>query len=476
MDEDIPPEPPDKTAPRTPPFSPLPYPSDQHDTSSKPPTQFFNVVSNISQSEDVTSRVSVSRKRPVNDKSIINLPSKQLKSQISRENYNANDNGPFIVHVSRIESQPNAGTTLHPVSFGLFLFNNKITSVVKDGVKRVGRNRVSVEFATAHDANVFLINSILPSHKFVASIPSFHITRMGVVSGIPSDMSEEDICKYINVPPGCGKILKVRRINRKTSRDGILEWKPTETCVLTFDGQVLPKRVFCCYTSLPVNIYIFPTIQCRKCCRFGHVEAICRSNPRCSKCGQNHHSNTCEVQENEAFCVLCSGTHFASSRACPEFSRQSAIKKTMAEKNMSYNEACKSIPVATRSYADTLKIPQTQPIPPQSYRKTTFRQPKSRSPLSPSFDKVSHQDIISTPPSSQSNGCALKYSPLEHSLIDSLIQLLTSLLSSNIPCTMSSPSTQSPSNVANHLTNLLTLLKNGNQPSVPSMEREERIS
>lgn len=64
---------------------------------------------------------------------------------------------------------------------------------------------------------------------------------MGVVSGVPVDMSEEDAMIYITVPIGCGKILKVRRINRKSLKDGIPEWKATETCVITFDGQVLPK-------------------------------------------------------------------------------------------------------------------------------------------------------------------------------------------------------------------------------------------
>lgn len=93
----------------------------------------------------------------------------------------------------------------------------------QDGIKRVVRNLVSVEFARPHDTNVFLLNALLPSQKLVASIPLFHITRLGVISGIPSDTSEEDICigicNCITVPPGCDKTLMTyRKINRKTFR------------------------------------------------------------------------------------------------------------------------------------------------------------------------------------------------------------------------------------------------------------------
>uniref|UniRef100_A0A2A4J5G1 Endonuclease/exonuclease/phosphatase domain-containing protein n=1 Tax=Heliothis virescens TaxID=7102 RepID=A0A2A4J5G1_HELVI len=220
----------------------------------------------------------------------------------------------------------------------MFLFNNNIANIVRDGVKRVGRNRVSVEFASPQDANAFLINSILTKNSYVATIPSFNITRMGVVTGVPHDMSDEEAMNYLSVPSGCGEILKVRRIKRKNYRDGVLEWTPTETCVITFDGQVLPKRIYCFYTSLPVEQYIFPTIQCRKCCRFGHVEAICRSKPRCSKCGHDHPGDGCNIAEADAFCVLCAGNHFANSKACPELGRQKVIKTIMAEKSLSYAE------------------------------------------------------------------------------------------------------------------------------------------
>ncbi|VVC88548.1 unnamed protein product [Leptidea sinapis] len=50
-----------------------------------------------------------------------------------------------------------------------------------DGVKSVGRNRVSVEFSNAQAGNDFLSNQILTLTKYKAEILTFNITRMGLV-------------------------------------------------------------------------------------------------------------------------------------------------------------------------------------------------------------------------------------------------------------------------------------------------------
>jgi len=301
---------------------------------------------------------------------------------------------------------------------------------------------------------------------------------MGVISGIPTDMTEDEVMTYVEVPKGCGKILKVRRINRKVITEGTVEWKPTGTCVVTFDGQTLPNRVFCGYTSLAVSQYIYPTIQCRKCCRFGHVEAICRSKSRCFKCSQEHQYNECDVSPSEAFCVLCSGSHFANSRSCPEYTRQKAIKTMMAEKAVSYLEASKAVPSTSRSYASATKAQLPSNPVHQAHRKTVFLPPKSHVPLPPSYDKYAHQNIFRPPKSSQSNLCALNYNSSQSHSIDSssiiqlLIKLLSSLLSKN-NSQLDSPTAIIPDLPSNDAENLITFLltyTNGSQPSISSVE------
>lgn len=47
-------------------------------------------------------------------------------------------------------------------------------------------------------------------------------------------MVDEDAMKVAVLH--CGQIIKVKRLNRKTFIKRVLEWKPKETGVLTFDG------------------------------------------------------------------------------------------------------------------------------------------------------------------------------------------------------------------------------------------------
>ncbi|VVD01441.1 unnamed protein product, partial [Leptidea sinapis] len=107
--------------------------------------------------------------------------------------------------------------------------SKQITHIAKDGVKSVDRNRVSVEFSNAQAANDFLTNQILTLTKFKAVIPIFNTTRMGLVRGVPVDLSMEDIVESLELPIGCGEVLKARRLHRKNIIEGTDEWVPTHS-------------------------------------------------------------------------------------------------------------------------------------------------------------------------------------------------------------------------------------------------------
>ncbi|KAI5643943.1 hypothetical protein NE865_04119 [Phthorimaea operculella] len=263
------------------------------------------------------------------------------KNSVFRTLYDPNDPGPYIVYVQFAEENGKTGATLHPLDFSYFLYQNGMKNIIENGVKRIGRNRLSISFGSWKEANLFVLNEVLAGQKkYQASIPTFNLCRMGIVKGVPESWTHEEIMENIKVPEGYGKILRSRRMNRKTvSASGVVEWVPTKTVTLTFDGQRLPGRVYAFYSALPVQNYILPTIQCHRCCRFGHTKDKCRSRPRCSKCGNEHDAATCIVTEFS--CVNCTGDHQATSKICPEFLRQADIKKYMSENNESYLEASK---------------------------------------------------------------------------------------------------------------------------------------
>lgn len=409
--------------------------------------------------------------------------------QVARILYNSTDAAPFLVHVQVKQTSPNDNVSIHPVTFGRFLKRNQFNSVVNGSLKRIGRNRITVSFENYKDANSFISSPTLSDSNFKAFVPSFSVIRMGIVRGVPADWSEEEVKENISVPIGCGPIIKVRRINRKI--DGSSEFKPTESVVLTFDGQVLPKRVYMCYTALVVDLYIYPTIQCFRCCKFGHVQVQCRATtPKCFKCGGGHLGVSCSVNEEDVECCLCKGSHFATSKKCLEYERQRAIKESMAKSCISYAEASKiHAPISKMSYIDALL--STSNIPPQvsgpslnlqndnlpnsfqtSYKKTVFKNRRTPPRLSRGYDIEAHNELTKdyNMPSSPVNGVAFNTEVKTDSDNTSIIELIISL----IKCLSQS---MSPSNAASLFDTIAHLTKNvhnGQTPKIQSSPVEQQ--
>lgn len=396
---------------------------------------------------------------------------------IGRMEYNNTDVTPFVVHIQKQTVSPDDNATLHPITFGRFLKKNSFNNIINGSLKKIGRNKLSLSFSNHLDANSFIIHSSLASQNYKAFIPSFNVTRMGLVRGVPADWSDDDVMENITVPFGCGNILKVRRIRRKKVDNGQTEFINTESMVLTFDGQVLPKRVYMCYNALPVDTYIFPTIQCYNCCRYGHVKVQCRSKPRCFKCGEGHSGDTCSMDEDFLSCCLCSGLHYATNRKCPEYERQRSIKISMAKSCISYAEAIKLHPPISKSYADVLVTPAPhspsltnkynnfsshQPVN-TSYKKTVFLKPRAPVQLPKGYDQAAHKAIINNSNiSSPSNGCALINSDLNTTQM-SVPELITALLKCLSHFQSNSPSNAAP--IRNEINNPKT--NNGSRKGNP---------
>lgn len=400
--------------------------------------------------------------------------------------YTTLDKGPYVVHVSRSEPEQSAGTSIRPIKFGQFLSNHKFENIKSDGVKRVGRNKISVEFVTSLDANKFIASPILSMCKYIASIPTYNVTRMGLIRQVPTDLSMDEFAESLKLPEGCGIVLKARRLNRKNVEEGKVTWVPTQTVVVTFQGQSLPSKVFLYYTSLSVEVYQYPTIQCHTCCRYGHTKAQCRSKPRCFRCCKEHSGDDCEVTQDQATCLHCSGHHYATSKSCPELNRQRSIKAVMSQSSISYEEAASQFPQVYRLYAEvasesfshssplqatqnrpTSRVSQSQPS--RSYVKNVYATPRPRAPLGKSYDMATHRDIVSNPASTVPNGCALDQ-PLEASPGENMLETLLTLI---INIILSNPQLSLPSNVASKLTQLVALSGFNGSSGPPSVEQPE---
>lgn len=434
-------------------------------------------------------------------------PAESIQSIYTKPEYDADgtlkytdaDKGPFIVHLVKKEQTENQGTSIEVLKLAQLIFKSNIHGIVDGGIKSVGRNRVALQFRTATEANDAVGNPFFQKINYTAEIPRFQVSRMGVIRGIPTDWSLEDVVMGIKSPPHCGEVFRARRLNIKSRKDGKAVWEPSSTVVISFIGQILPEKVFCYNMSLPVTVYQLPTIQCRKCCRFGHVRAQCRSQPRCFRCAQPHPGDECTVGAQAATCFLCrGGGHDATDiTKCPEHSRQKSIKLIMSQENISFTEASARFPSSRKSYADVTSQSQPinisalnpsfdpiYPLPPNSpasertsYRKTVFTQPRPKPQPGKTYDVLAHQQIINTPSSSQPNGCAYPSAPSPPPSTsptpyatpnDNLIELLVCSLMNMV----NKFSDALPNNVIQLLQQLLTTLinKNKNGSQSPPVE------
>lgn len=192
------------------------------------------------------------------------------------------------------------------------------------------------------------------------------------------------------------------------------------------------------------STYSILTLQCHKCCCFGHVREQCRFNPRCSRCAELHDSLNCDTSDSSGLCIPCSG-HVANRNTNNKYSdnsRQRNIKLVMSEENTSYIEAACRFSPAIRSFSDIAstylpksiyicKPPSNYITPPtseiqsqpliSSYKKTIHIERRPRHELGKSYDLKAHYTITSTPPSSFPNGCVMSTASQSNSSSDNLI-------------------------------------------------------
>lgn len=184
-------------------------------------------------------------------------------------------------------------------------------------------------------ANQFLTNDCLLRSKLTAFIPSSKIQRIGVIRDIDVDIADHELVTHLKADYPIIRTSRIMRVTKAPSGDLIKT--PTQAVKIVFAGQYLPTRAFLFYTSVIVDPYIFPVIQCRKCLRFGHVADQCKGKLTCAKCAQNHAMNTCE--QITLCCVNCkSDLHLATDRGCSQYKRQRQIKEIMANENVPFHE------------------------------------------------------------------------------------------------------------------------------------------
>jgi hypothetical protein len=319
--------------------------------------------------------------------------------------YSRMSEGPFIVFVRYADTTTKS--PLLPIKLGKFLFGRNVQGVVNGSIKSEGKFKVSVAFSSPTFANSFLKNIFILSNSiYKAFVPSFLSRRMGIIRGVDEDLSEEEIKGALSAGNGNFEIVKVRRLQYKDRQSDTISWKPSRSIVITFAGQSLPSQVYMFYSSFRVEVYVLPTLQCFKCCKFGHTKAKCLSVEKCYNCGKQHASKECE---SEVKCFNCGGDHKAISQSCPEYRRQKSIKESMATANCSYIQAAKIHPQKRALFSEVTSGSTSAKYEKKS-KKAFPQQPKP-------FNKKEYNSLLMFPNGNCSypppDGCAIPSNPID---------------------------------------------------------------
>lgn len=290
--------------------------------------------------------------------------------------YDNFDTGPYYVYVENI----NTTSRINSFKIGDIILTNwiELDNKIKS-IDVVGRHRVRIHFKDAKSANYFIDcnnSTILKKNDLEIYLPKFLLHRQGVIRGISAEFTEEYIKNKIKPLDHHCKfdVVNVKRVNRKVTTEDKIEYVPTQTIIVTFKAQTLPKYVLINKVIAHIETYVQKVLLCYNCFRYGHMGKQCKSKPRCFKCGENHISSACQNQEAQ-ICLQCGGNHFTTQlNECVEFKRQKQIKNAMSELNISYNDACKQIP--RKSYADVVHQSinqQSNSAPPSTNNNTVLQ-------------------------------------------------------------------------------------------------------
>ncbi|KAK9873823.1 hypothetical protein WA026_002181 [Henosepilachna vigintioctopunctata] len=222
---------------------------------------------------------------------------KSLKKKLNLR-YTGSDSGPFLIIVES-KSNNNIGN-IHPMNLGKKLINSGITGI--KNIAKKGKNRLAIEFISGSTANQFIgSNPFLKENDTDVYIPSRMVTCKGVISNVGSEITEEDLIKRAESRV---QILEARQLRRRVAKDGKVEYVPSNSWVLTFQGRNLPEYIGLWGCARRINLFIGPVVQCYNCLRYGHTKINCSGSKRCRNCAGPHEEADC-ILSNTPKCVFC---------------------------------------------------------------------------------------------------------------------------------------------------------------------------
>lgn len=205
----------------------------------------------------------------------------------------------------------------------------------------MGYSKILVQLKSRDSANSLINNPVLKVKNFVAYIPTFNVSRQGIIRNVSLDISEEEFIRELESP---FELAAYRRLNRKNPNiisPDTPNYIPSKTLTLTFRGQSLPKYIFLYHVRYEVSPFVPRVTFCTRCLRIGHVKSQCKGFPRCAHCTSKAHEDNSDCPDNKLppTCANCKGAHLSSDPRCPELLSHKQVRNLAASKNIPFAEA-----------------------------------------------------------------------------------------------------------------------------------------
>lgn len=301
--------------------------------------------------------------------------------------YEAKDHGPYRVILQLLDNQ-DGKLKINKLSLGRLLTKKDEYKKNIQNLRMLGANRVMAFLSSYQSANNLQKDSMLKKNNLKAYIPRNFVSVSGVVAGVPTDMTIDEIKENIksDVP-----ILDIARLHRYEEGKKV----EAQRISITFRSNKLPTEVkmFCCINT--VRPFISKPVLCHKCLRYNHQTDGCRSKKRCSNCTQQH-ENMDDGCQNKTKCLYCKTEHKTTDEDCPERVRQKNIKTIMAKTTLTYMEAREQNPILTQNRYEMLQNLDEYPTLPSSYSAITagnFKPAQGYKPK-PQSQKRSVQEVV----------------------------------------------------------------------------------
>lgn len=254
--------------------------------------------------------------------------------------YTITDMAPYRVYFELTTG--NSGNRINRYSLGSKLRSIETFKRHIVDMKQISRSKIMVMLNSYTKANLLVETINNENGLYTAYIPKHVVCISGVIAGIPTDISTEQIKADLEceVP-----VVDVYRLNRYEGDRKV----PSTRVSITFRASLLPEkiRLFCCVTK--VQPFVQKVVFCQRCLRFNHKANNCKGYKRCERCTENH-ENEEEFKECQKAvrCLYCkSNTHSTGSNTCNEHKRQQQIKAVMSRRNLSFAEAREMFPIVS---------------------------------------------------------------------------------------------------------------------------------